>query len=159
MDEYLLEIRYLVDDLGDIELDNGLVRLERMRGFEYVLMIHLPGAYYKTEDLSTISIFHDNKKLFSRVLSSFECRLVLEAVSTIKFSFDIAENLTCKNPQDSYSLTLKRGTAMMSFAWADGEHITNDAELLSSLMKLVELIGDLEPIDYEGFGFEFPIKL
>ncbi|PUE32996.1 hypothetical protein B9Z35_05595 [Limnohabitans sp. Jir61] len=159
MDEYLLEIRYLVDDLGDIEIDNGLVRLERMRGFEYVLMIHLPGAYYKTEDSSTLSILHDNKKLFSRVLSSFECRLVLEAVSTIKFSFDSSENLTGKDPQDSYSVSLKRGTAIMSFAWADGEHITNDAELLSSLMKLVELIGDLEPIDYEGFGFEFPVKL
>ena len=159
MNEYLLEIRYLVDDLGDIEINNGLVRIERMRGFEYVLMIQLPCAYYKTEDSSTLSILHDNKKLFSRVLSSFECRLVLEAVSTIKFSFDSSENLTGKDPQDSYSVSLKRGTAIMSFAWADGEHITNDAELLSSLMKLVELIGDLEPIDYEGFGFEFPVKL
>lgn len=159
MNEYLLEIRYLVDHLGDVEIDDGLIRLEQMRGFEYELMIQLPGAHYKTEDSSTLSIIHGDKKLFTRVLSSFECHLVLEIVSTIKFSFVPAENFTMTTPQDDYNVSIKRGTASMSFAWSDGEHITNDSELLSSLMKLVNLISDFEPIDYVGFGFEFPTKL
>ena len=159
MDEYLLEIRYLVDDLGDVVIDDGLVRIDRMPGFEYKLIIKLPGAHPKTEESSKLSIFHGDKKLFSRELSVFECRLVLDVVRTIKFSFESPDNVTLTCPQDSYNVSLRRGSAMMSFAWADGEHITNDAELLSSLMSLVNLISDLEPIDYERFGFQCPIKL
>ena len=159
MDEYLLQIRYLVDDLGDVDIDDGLVRAEKIPGFQYELMIQLPGSYLRTEESSKLSILQGDKKLFSRELSAFECRLVLEIVRTIKFSFDSANNVTLTCPQDSYNVSLRRGTAMMSFAWADGEHITNDAELLSSLTSLVNLISDLEPIDYERFGFEIPIKL
>ena len=159
MDEYLLQIRYLVDDLGDVDIDDGLVRAEKMPGFQYELMIKIPGGYLRTEESSRLSILQGDKKLFSRELSAFECRLVLDIVRTIKFSFDSANNVTLTCPQDSYNVSIRRGTAMMSFAWADGEHITNDAELLSALTSLVNLISDLEPIDYERFGFEIPIKL
>lgn len=159
MDEYLLQIRYLVDDLGDVDIGDGLVRAEQMPCFQYELMIQLPGGYLKTEESSTLSILQGDKKLFSRELSTFECRLVLGIVRTIKFSFDSVNNVTLTCPQERYNVSLRRGTAMMSFAWADGEHITNDAELLSSLTILVNLISDLEPIDYERFGFEIPIKL
>lgn len=159
MNEYLLELRYLVDDLGNVEIDDGLVRPERMPGFLYELMIQLPGSHYKTEESSTLSIIHGDKKLFTRMLSSLECRLLLEIVSTIKFSFIPAESFALTCPQEHYNISIRRGTATMSFAWADGEYITNDSELLSSLMRLVGLIVELEPIDYEGFGFDLPMKL
>ena len=105
MDEHLLEIRYLVDDLGDFEIDEELERPLRMACFEYLLRIQLI------------------------------------------------------HPYDSYCVKLKRGTALMSFAWSDNDHITSDIELRSALMKLVTLIEDLQPIDYESFGFERPMKL
>ncbi len=159
MNEYLLQIRYLVDDLGDVDIDDGLVRAEKMPGFQYELMIQLPGAYQKTLKSSKLSIFHGDKKLFTRSLSTYECHLILDVVSKIKFSFTPTQLREGKCPQDSYNLLLRRGTAMMSFAWSDGEYITNDRKLLSSLMKLVNLITDLQPIEYENFGFEIPYKL
>jgi len=60
MDEYLLEIRYLVDDLGDVVIDDGLVRIDRMPGFEYKLIIKLPGAHPKTKESSKLFI-NDSK--------------------------------------------------------------------------------------------------
>jgi hypothetical protein len=159
MDEYLLQRRYLVDDLGEVDIDDGLVRPERMPGFVYEIMIQLPGAHDKTEESSTLSILRGDKKLFARELSSFECRLILDVVSKIKFGFVPTQIREGKCPQDSYNLLLRRGTAMMSFAWSDGEYITNDRKLLSSLMKLVILITDIQPIEYENFGFEVPEKL
>jgi hypothetical protein len=159
MNEHLLEIRYLVDDLGDIEVEDDLVRLEQVQGFEYVFMIHLNNHQYKTENLSTVSVMRGNVEFSSRAISNTEIRLLLEAVSNIKFSFTSSGVLAGNCPQISYCISIKRGTALMSFAWADGQYITNDAELLSSLMKLVNLIAILEPIDYNGFGFQSPANM
>ena len=47
----------------------------------------------------------------------------------------------------------------MSFALADGEYITNDRELFYYLMRPAGLIVDLEPIEYEVFGFDLQMKL
>ena len=84
---------------------------------------------------------------------------MLDVVSTIKFTFEVSDLLEVIHPYDSYCVKLKRGTALMSFAWSDNDHITSDSELRSALMKLVTLIEDLQPIDYESFGFERPMKL
>ena len=159
MDEHLLEIRYLVDDLGDFEIDEELERPLRMACFEYLLRIQLPSHSFKSKSISSISIIRDEKLLTTRVLSPFECQLVLDVVSTIKFTFEVSDLLEVIHPYDSYCVKLKRGTALMSFAWSDNDHITSDIELRSALMKLVTLIEDLHPIDYESFGFERPMKL
>ena len=159
MDEHLLEIRYLVDDLGDFEIDEELERPLRMACFEYLLSIQLPSHSFKSKSISSISIIRDDKLLTTRVLSPFECQLVLDVVSTIKFTFEVSDLLEEIHPYDSYCVKLKRGTVLMSFAWSDNDHITSDIELRSALMKLVTLIEDLHPIDYESFGFERPMKL
>ncbi len=159
MDEHLLEIRYLVDDLGDVEIDEELERPLRMACFEYLLRIQLPSHSFKTKSISSISIIRGEQLLSTRVLSPFESQLVLEVVSTIKFTFEVSHLLEEIHPYDSYCVKLKRGTALMSFAWSDNDHITSDSELRSALMKLVTLIEDLQPIDYESLGFERPMKL
>jgi hypothetical protein len=158
MNEHILEIRYLVDDLGDVDIDEELELPLRVPCFEYLIKIQLASHFLETQGSSSISIIHDEKLLSTRALSSYECRLILEVVSTIKFSFDGSEHLESHHPYDSYCVKLKRGTALMSFAWSDNDHITTDVELRSTLMKLVILIGDLKPIDYESFGFESPMK-
>jgi hypothetical protein len=158
MNEYLLEIRYLVDDLGDIDVNNDLLRPEQMQGFVYVLMIYLNNQFYKTDELSTVSIMRGNEEFLSRTISTTEIRLLLEAVSNIKFSFSSSEVIAGKIPRRNYSITIRRGTALMSFAWADGQYITNDAELLSSLLKLVNLIALLEPIYCNGFVLQPPTE-
>ena len=153
MDEHLLEIRYLVDELGDVETGDEFELPSRVPGLEYVLEIQLPGHFLGIRNTSSISIIHGNKIVSTRAISSFECRLLLDIVSGIKFSFEVSESpMFEQHPYDSYCVKLKRGTALMSFAWSDNDYITSDSELRSALMKLVYLIEDLQPIDYEGFG-------
>jgi hypothetical protein len=161
MNEHLLAIRYLVNDLGDVETDDGLERLETGPGFSYELMIQLLGTHYQSEECSTISIVHGEKKLFTRELSSSECYLILETVSKIKLSllFSASKTHTSTCPRESYNILIRRGTVNMSFAWEDDKYITDDSELLDSLMSLVFLITEMEPIDYEGFGFVIPVRL
>jgi hypothetical protein len=151
MNEYLLEIQYFVDELG-FDHDE-LISPVKMPGFQYVLKIQLPSPFIKNQVASSISLIHDNKKLSARTLSLFECDLILKIVSKIKFSFDDIDFHgygVC--PQDSYKITIKRGSCSMDFAWADGEYITNDKKLLANLSKLVYQITKFEPIDYLKFG-------
>jgi hypothetical protein len=151
MNEYLLEIQYFVDELG-FDHDE-LISPVKMPGFQYVLKIQLPSPFIKNQVASSISLIHDNKKLSARTLSLFECDLILKIVSKIKFSFDDKDFHgygVC--PQDSYKITIKRGSCSMDFAWADGEYITNDKKLLANLSKLVYQITKFEPIDYLKFG-------
>lgn len=164
MNEHLLAIRYLVNDLGDVETDDE--RLETGPGFSYELMIQLLGTYYQSthyqgEECSTISIVHGEKKLFTRKLSSSECYFILEIVSKIKLSLLVSTSKirtgTC--PSTSYNILIRRGTVNMSFAWEDDKYITDYSELRASLMSLVSLIEELEPIDYDGFGFVIPVRL
>ena len=161
MNEHLLAIRYLVNDLGDVETDDGLERLETGPGFSYELMIQLFGTHYQSEECSTISIVHGEKKLFTRELSSSECYLILETVSKIKLSLlsSAIKTRTHTVPAESYNILIRRGTVNMSFAWEDDKYITDDSELFASLMSLVFLITEMKPIDYEGFGFVIPERL
>jgi hypothetical protein len=156
MNECLLEIRYLVDNLGDIEIENDLIHPARERGFEYLLIIQLNSKNYNADEMSTLSILHNGKEVFSRLLKISEISSLLEAVSNIKFSFGSANMKFAQHPQMEYSIILKRSTAVMSFAWSDGNYITEDTELLYALMKLVNLITFIEPIDYGSLGFESP---
>jgi hypothetical protein len=144
MNEFLLEIQYLVDDFGDIKGDDDSLRLKQAQGIKYNLIIRLNDQYCKTDGPSNISINRGNDEFASREISKIEIRLLLEAVSKIKFSFESSGEIVGKIPRQTYSISIKRGTALMSFAWADGEYITNDAELLSSLMNLVNVITTLE---------------
>jgi hypothetical protein len=159
MNEYLLEIKYFVDELG-LE-DDDLSSPIQMLGFQYELKLQLPSPFLKNQDPSSISLIHDGKNLSTRSLSSFESDLILKIVSKIKFSFDDTDFHgygIC--PQDSYKISIKRGSCSMDFAWADGEYITNDKKLLTTLTKLVDQITKIEPIDYLKLGLdEPPMKL
>ena len=146
MNEYLLEIKYFVVELGFD--DDELSSPTQMLGFQYELKIQLPSPFIKNQIASSISLIHDNKNLSTRTLSLFESDLILKIVSKIKFSFDDKDFHgygVC--PQDGYKISIKRGSCSMDFAWADGEYITNDKKLLANLSKLVDQINKIEPID------------
>jgi hypothetical protein len=160
MNEYLMEIRYLVDDLGDVDIDDEFELPLREPGLEYVLNIQLPGHEFGGRNTSSISIIKGDKTLSNRAMSNFECRLILEIVGSIKFSFEVYDSSVIQqHPYENYCVKIKRGTASMAFSWSDNDHITSDSELRTALMKLVYLIEDLQPIDYQAFGLVPPIKL
>jgi hypothetical protein len=155
MNEYLLEIKYFVDELG-LE-DDDLSSPIQMLGFQYELKLQLPSPFLKNQASSSISLIHNGKNLYTRSLSAIESDLILKIVSKIKFSFndtDFHGYGIC--PQDSYKISIKRGSCSMDFAWADGEYITNDKKLLATLTKLVDQITKIEPIDYLKLGIEEP---
>ncbi len=160
MSENCLEIRYLVDSLGNVDHEEFGVQAIRRAGYRYELLIYWHDSFRFSKGTSSISLLDNERVLNARGLDESECESLINIVENIKFSFNLGnDDAYDQLPRSSYNISLKRGTSTMNFSWADGDYITLDSSLLTSLTDLVNLIEDLEPLDYEKYGLIRPIKM
>jgi hypothetical protein len=88
----------------------------------------------------------------SRLLSRFENNRILEELKklTLQIPDQLRQMVICDPPTPWYQLHIRCEGTSLDMTWDSGE--VNDGENTNSANGFVELIQEVEPLDYEGLG-------
>jgi hypothetical protein len=122
----------------------------------YDINLYRPADLFDDEETSTVKYVHSEKISTERKLSNFEISLLAKAISGVKIPFKSdGFDLNRRIPYDNYRVVIKTNNFDLEFRWSDNDALS-DLKAYKSLMKLVDLISKIEPIDYEKLGVEYP---
>ena len=147
-----IRLKWFIDEVFDYDNDP-----EDFPPYRYYdINLYQPADLLQNQETSMIKYIHSEAISSDRVLSNFEVGLLAKAILKVKIPFqtDEAEMINA-HPYDNYRVAIKTYNFNLEFSWSDND-ASSDPKAYKSLMKLVDLISKIEPIDYEKLGVESP---
>jgi len=152
MSENEIRLKWFIDESFDDDNFPEDFPLQRY----YDINLYRSADLFDDEETSTVKYVHSEKISTERKLSIFEIGLLAKAVSGVKIPFKSDWfDLNRRIPYDNYRIVIKTNNFDLEFRWSDNDALS-DLKAYKSLMKLVDLISKIEPIDYEKLGIEYP---
>lgn len=147
-----IRMKWFVDESFDEDNNPEDFPLQRY----YDVNLYQPADLFLDKETSSIKYIHSEGVSSERVLSNFEVSMLAKAITSVKIPFwgEVAEGFMCR-PYDNYRVIIKTYNFDLEFRWSSNDALSNP-KAYKSLMKLVDLISKIEPIDYEGLGIEHP---
>ena len=150
MFENEIRLKWFINECFDDDNNPENFPLERY----YDISLHRPPDLFEDQKTSTIAYIHNEKISIDRKLSNFEVGLLDKAIFGVKIPFksDLTK-LDMFLPYDNYRVGIKTHNFDLEFKWSDVD-LSNNPKGYKSLMRLVDLISKIEPIDYKKLGIE-----
>lgn len=147
-----IRMKWFIDESFDEDNNPEEFPLQRY----YDVHLYQPPDLFLDKETSSIKYIHSEGIATERILSNFEVTLLSKAITSIKIPFmrDVSEWFRT-DPYDNYRVIIKTYNFDLEFRWSSDD-AASDPKAYKSLMKLVDLISKIEPIDYEGLGIECP---
>jgi hypothetical protein len=147
-----IRMKWFIDESFDEDNNPEVFPLQRY----YDVHLFQPADLFLDKETSSIKYIHSEWIATERELSNFEVTLLGKAITSVKIPFwgDVAESFT-SHPYDNYRVIIETYNFNLEFRWSSNDALS-DPKRYKSLMKLVDLVSKIEPIDYKALGIEHP---